>query len=137
MATTTLWLLAVALAFLLGRIGRGSGRYAYWIGGSDGRVNWSRVTAATGIGTFVATVAVVLAKYVESPSLADEALWAILASELAVLGVNVAQFGVKSWRQARSTTDPADTSRGSAAVNAPDVPDGAPPSPRWMGDTGQ
>lgn len=72
-----------------------------WIAGSDGRVNWSRVTAAVGNVSWLAIVVVVLARMDPKADNAPEILWPVVVGTLAILGVNLGQYGINAWKDAK------------------------------------
>jgi len=74
----------------------------YWIGGSDGRVNWTRVTAAVALISWLGLMGTVLFRM---GNVIDKWLWPVIIGNLAMMGVNVAQFGIKSLRRHMKDTN--------------------------------
>lgn len=90
-------------AFLVGWIlGRWRGATTYLIGGSDGRANWSRVTALTGNACWIAIVVTVLARLDVNAPTANDVLWILAVGTLGQLGINLGQYGVNTWKAVRA-----------------------------------
>lgn len=68
----------------------------YWIGGSDGRANWTRVTAAVALFSWLGLMGTVLFRMGDA---IDKWLWPVIIGNLAMMGVNLGQFGIKSLRK--------------------------------------
>jgi hypothetical protein len=89
----------LVLGFFLG-YWRGQSRQGrrvldYWLTATDGRVNWTRATAAVGLGSFLILQAAFIHIYVEMNG-ADltEELLVMVAGSLGIAGINLGQYWV-------------------------------------------
>lgn len=93
-----LWACALAgcgffFGFWRGRSASGQRAIDYWLTASDGRVNWSRATAAVGLGSFLVLQSIFAKVYVERGGVAlTEALLVMVSAALGLAGVNLAQY---------------------------------------------
>ncbi len=119
---TLFWacLLAGAAFFLGWVLGRWRGATSYLIGGSDGRANWSRVTALIGNACWFAIVMTVLAKLDVNATSANDVLWILAVGTLGQLGINLGQYGVNTWKAVKQNgVTPAAPRRDSGLQPAP------------------
>ena len=95
-----LWALALLAVGFFAGFWRGesvNGRKAldYWLTATDGRVNWSRATAAVGLGAFLVLQSTFIRVYVERHGEGlTEALLVMVTSTLAIAGINLGQYYV-------------------------------------------
>jgi hypothetical protein len=122
--TTFWWLVLAGSALCLGWfLGRWRGAVTYLVGGTDGRANWSRVTALTGNLCWLMIVILVLARLDPNTANASAVLWPLAAGTGALLGINLGQYVTNTVKEMKASNGapPAVPARDSGLQPAPPI----------------
>jgi hypothetical protein len=115
------WLVLAGSALCLGWfLGRWRGAMTYLVGGSDGRANWSRVTALNGNLLWAVIVLTVLARLDVNAPTANDVLWILAVGTLGALGINLGQYGVNTWKAVKSGNGGSASTTSTGAVKGRD-----------------
>jgi hypothetical protein len=81
------------LGFWRGESASGRKVVDYWLTARDGRVNWSRATAAVGLLSFATLQVTFLFVYLERKGVGmTEELFVMIAASLGIAGINLGQY---------------------------------------------
>jgi hypothetical protein len=124
--------LGFSLGFWRGRSEASMKVLDYWLTATDGRVNWSRVTAMVGLGAFVALTIIFLHVYhANNGKDMTEALLTMMGGALGLAGINLGQYIVSKKFPGLDTSMVINRTSGANVAPSPPAPapSAAPPTP--------
>lgn len=115
------------IGFWRGESKQGRKAIDYWLTAEDGRVNWSRVTAAVGLTMFMMILIVFLHVYEEvNGKDMTEALFVMAGSALGLAGINLGQYIVSKKPTAPGSSSSSTSTTVSRTSQATAPPAGEP-----------